>query len=176
MNGIRVGFALCGSFCTFGKVMPEFEKMAALGYDLYPIMSNAAYTTDTRFGEAAFFIRRLEEISGKKVISTLVQAEPIGPKKMLDVIVIAPCTGNTLAKLANAISDLPGIRIDAASVETNIVIFDVADAPSFVARLKELGVLAAGVSKTTVRLVTHLDVDDSGIDRAMEVLRRVASS
>jgi threonine aldolase len=79
-------------------------------------------------------------------------------------------------RLANAISDLPGIRIDAAAVETNIVIFDVGDAPPFVARLKEQGLLAAGVSKTTVRLVTHLDVDDSGIDRAIEALRRVASS
>jgi threonine aldolase len=79
-------------------------------------------------------------------------------------------------RLATAISNLPGIRIDAAAVQTNIVIFEVADAPSFVARLKGQGLLAAGVSKTTVRLVTHLDVDDSGIELAIEALRRVASS
>jgi threonine aldolase len=78
-------------------------------------------------------------------------------------------------RLANGVAGLPGVRIDAAAVETNIVIFDVADAPAFVARLKEHGVLAAGVSKTTVRLVTHLDVDDAGIDRAIEAIRATAA-
>jgi threonine aldolase len=74
-------------------------------------------------------------------------------------------------RLANAIAGLPGIRLDPAAVETNIVIFDVTDAPSFIARLKDRGVLAAGVSRTAVRLVTHLDVDDAGIDRAIDAIR-----
>jgi threonine aldolase len=78
-------------------------------------------------------------------------------------------------RLANALAELPGVRIDVAAVETNIVIFDVADAPSFVARLKEQGVLAAGISKTTVRLVTHLDVDDAAIDRAIEAIERAVA-
>lgn len=107
MNGIRVGFALTGSFCTFSRVIPEFEKLAALGYDLYPIMSEAAYGLDTRFGEAKTFVSRLEELSGKNTINTLVSAEPIGPKKLLDVLVVAPCTGNTLSKISNAITDTP---------------------------------------------------------------------
>jgi threonine aldolase len=78
-------------------------------------------------------------------------------------------------RLASAIAGLPGLRLPPTAVETNIVIFEVADAPSFIARLKEHGVLAAGVSRTTVRLVTHLDVDDAGIDRAIESIRRTAA-
>jgi threonine aldolase len=79
-------------------------------------------------------------------------------------------------RLANAIAGLPGIRLDPGSVETNIVIFEVSDAPSFIASLKERGVLAAGVSRTAVRLVTHLDVDDQGVDRAIDAIRLAAES
>ncbi len=107
MSALRVGFALCGSFCTFSKVIPEIDRLAALGYDLYPIMSGAAWQTNTRFGAAADYINHLEEICGKPVIKTIEQAEPIGPRKLLDVLVVAPCTGNTIAKLAHAISDSP---------------------------------------------------------------------
>ena len=103
--GTRVGFAVCGSFCTFSKVFPVFDELAGLGADLYPIMSPAAYQTDTRFGKAQDFIRHMEETAGRPVIHTLDQAEPIGPKKLLDILVVAPCTGNTLAKLANGVTD-----------------------------------------------------------------------
>ena len=102
---ITVGFAICGSFCTFSKVFPQIEKLKELGARVIPIMSEVAYTTDTRFGKATEHKAKLEEITGEKVISTIAAAEPIGPKKLLDALVVAPCTGNTVAKLANGIAD-----------------------------------------------------------------------
>lgn len=107
MKKISVGFALCGSFCTFSRVIPEIERLVNEGYDVFPIMSNAAYTTDTRFGAAKDFSSRCEELCGKEIIKTIAEAEPIGPKKLIDALIIAPCTGNTLAKLACGITDTP---------------------------------------------------------------------
>ncbi len=103
---MNIGFALCGSFCTFSKAFPAMEVLAK-DHDVTPIFSTAVYETDTRFGSAADHIARAEAICGRKVIHTIDQAEPIGPKKLLDVLVIAPCTGNTLAKLAHSIADGP---------------------------------------------------------------------
>ena len=103
---MKVGFALCGSFCTFRKVFPVMETLAK-EYDLIPIFSDAAQSVDSRFGSAAEHLRRAEEICGSAPILTVAQAEPIGPKKLLDALVIAPCTGNTLAKLAHSIADSP---------------------------------------------------------------------
>ena len=101
----RIGFALCGSFCTLKKMTDQLERLAEIGYDLTPIMSENTYTTDTRFGKAEEFVQRVENICGKPVLHRISEVEPIGPKKLLDLLVIAPCTGNTLAKLANGISD-----------------------------------------------------------------------
>ena len=105
MNRLRVGFCMCGYFCTFSKVIPIMQKLVDEGAEVFPIMSETAFSTDTRFGKAREHIERIEKICGKKIISSLVQAEPIGPKKMLDVLIIEPCTGNTLSKLANGITD-----------------------------------------------------------------------
>ncbi len=105
MEKETVGFALCGSFCTFKKVIPQMKKLVDEGYKVIPIMSHTAYSTDTRFGEAKEFNNEIEEICKEKIIHTIKGAEPIGPKELLDVLVIAPCTGNTLGKLANGISD-----------------------------------------------------------------------
>lgn len=105
MKKITVGFALCGSFCTFSKVIPEIENLSRAGYDIVPIMSHAACTTDTRFGTAKEFTRQIEEICGRPIIKTVAEAEPIGPGKLLDALIIAPCTGNTAAKLANGVTD-----------------------------------------------------------------------
>lgn len=107
MNGIKVGFAMCGSFCTFSKALEQMEKLILLGYDVIPIMSFNAYSTDTRFGKAEDFRKKIEDMCGKKIISSIKDAEPIGPKKMTDIMLIAPCTGNTLAKLSYAITDTP---------------------------------------------------------------------
>lgn len=100
-----IGFALSGSFCTFDKAVPVAKELVEKGYDVVPIMSEYSFATDTRFGKAADFVSQLEEICDRKVIHTIVGAEPIGPKGMLDLLVIAPCTGNTLGKLANGITD-----------------------------------------------------------------------
>ena len=105
MAETRIGFAVTGSFCTFAKVFPQMQRLVEKGYRVIPIMSENAYATDTRFGRAQDWIRRAEEITGEAVIHTIVQAEPIGPKKLLDLLVIAPCTGNTLGKLACGIYD-----------------------------------------------------------------------
>lgn len=102
---ITIGFAICGSFCTFKNVFKEIEKLVASGYEVVPIMSENAYSLDTRFGEAEFWQNEFKRITKKDIIHTITAAEPIGPKKLLDALVIAPCTGNTLAKLANGITD-----------------------------------------------------------------------
>ncbi|MGN1118808.1 MAG: dipicolinate synthase subunit B [Oscillospiraceae bacterium] len=107
LSGLRVGFAMCGSFCTFSKVFAQLERLAELGCELTPIMSENAYSLDTRFGTAQSHAARLFEITGKTVLHEITTTEPIGPKKMFDVLVVAPCTGNTLAKLALGITDTP---------------------------------------------------------------------
>lgn len=103
---MNIGFAMCGSFCTFAKVFPMMEQLAK-EHTVYPIFSTVSASTDSRFGKAADFIARAREICGRDVIQTIAAAEPIGPKKLLDVLVIAPCTGNTLAKLSHSIADTP---------------------------------------------------------------------
>jgi len=103
---MNVGFAMCGSFCTFSQVFPVIELLSR-DYAVTPIFSDAAYSTDTRFGKAKEHVELAAELCGKAPIHTIVQAEPIGPKKLFDILVIAPCTGNTLAKLAHGIADGP---------------------------------------------------------------------
>lgn len=105
MSKANVGFALCGSFCTFKKVIPQIEALISAGFHVVPIMSGVSYSTDTRFGKAEDFIKQIEDITGGKIIHTIIGAEPIGPKKLLDALIIAPCTGNTLGKMANGITD-----------------------------------------------------------------------
>ena len=105
MSSLTFGFAMCGSFCTFTKAIEQMRHIAEEGYRLQPIMSQNAYTLDTRFGKASDFIWEIEDICEKKIIKNIVEAEPIGPKKMVDLMIVAPCTGNTMAKLANGITD-----------------------------------------------------------------------
>lgn len=105
VSDVRVGFAMCGSYCTFAQAMETLERVCGMYKDVTPIMSENAYITDTRFGKASDFVERIEKLCGKSVISTIKQAEPIGPKGLLDILVIAPCTGNTLAKMANGVTD-----------------------------------------------------------------------
>ena len=107
LQGIKAGFAFTGSFCTFDKTIRELEKMVAEGADVMPIISGAVDSFDTKFGRAEDWKTKMEGITGKKLVKTIVEAEPIGPKALLDVLVVAPCTGNTLGKLANGITDTP---------------------------------------------------------------------
>lgn len=105
MENIRAGFAITGSFCTFSEVFPQIKKLVDSGIEVTPLMSDNAYKTDTRFGKAADFVKELEDITSNKVIHTIYGAEPIGPKKLFDIMIVAPCTGNTLAKITSGIAD-----------------------------------------------------------------------
>lgn len=102
-----IGYAFCGSFCTIAKSMKILRELAAEGNEIQPIVSENVYSTDTRFGKASDVIAEIESICKRKVIHSIVEAEPIGPRAYLDVLIIAPCTGNTLAKIACGITDTP---------------------------------------------------------------------
>lgn len=105
MTKATIGFAMCGSFCTFSRAFEQMSALVKLGYDVIPIMSHNAGSIDTRFGTAEEMVKKAEKISGKQVLRTVADTEPIGPKNMCDLLIIAPCTGNTLAKLALGVTD-----------------------------------------------------------------------
>ncbi|ONI39189.1 dipicolinate synthase subunit B [Candidatus Epulonipiscium fishelsonii] len=107
LHGLKLGVALCGSFCTFSKAIIMIENLVNMGVEVYPIMSFNAYEITTRFGKREDFIKQVEDLSGKEIIHTIVGAEPIGPKHIVDAMLVAPCTGNTLTKIANSITDTP---------------------------------------------------------------------
>ncbi len=107
LKDIRIGYCLCGSFCTFEKSFGAAQKLTQMGAQLIPVMSYNSAELTTRFGTSEENTAKLESICGRKVIKTIVDAEPIGPKKMCDIMVVAPCTANTLAKLALGITDTP---------------------------------------------------------------------
>lgn len=104
---LRIGWVLCGSFCTFERVIASMRELVGNRVNVTPILSFAAASTDTRFGKADYWKLALLNVTGKDPLTTLTEVEPIGPKKLFDVLVVAPCTGTTLGKLANGISDTP---------------------------------------------------------------------
>ncbi len=105
VHGKKIGIALTGSFCTFDKVFTQIEQLVKEGATVYTIFSERSQSTDTRFGTAEEFLKKAKELTGNEPITTLTQAEKLGPNNLLDIIIIAPCTGNTLAKMAHAITD-----------------------------------------------------------------------
>jgi dipicolinate synthase subunit B len=107
LKGKRIGFGLTGSHCTYDAVLPEIKKLVDAGAEVLPVVTYTLKNTDTRFGEGEEWIRKIEEITGNQVIDTIVKAEPLGPKIPLDCMVIAPLTGNSMSKLANAMTDSP---------------------------------------------------------------------
>ena len=109
LKGKRVGVALTGSFCTYEKAFVQLRKLKKEGAEIVTIFSNASQTIDSRFGSPEDFMRKAEEITGSRPLLTISQAEPIGPKSLLDLLIILPCTGNTAAKLANGITDSPAL-------------------------------------------------------------------
>lgn len=100
-----IGFAMCGSFCTFKKAIAALEKLSQTGANIIPIMSEMSYNTNTRFGKAEDFIKKIKDITGNDIIKSVKEAEPIGPKGLLDLLVVMPCTGNSLAKISGGIAD-----------------------------------------------------------------------
>lgn len=108
LNGKTIGFGLTGSHCTYAEVVPQIKRLKEAGARVIPIVSYTVQTTDTKFGEAAEWIAKIKEYSGEEeLIDSIVKAEPLGPSKLLDLMVIAPMTGNTTARLANALTDSP---------------------------------------------------------------------
>lgn len=138
----KIGFGLTGSFCTLEKSLIQMEKLAFLGADIYPVLSYMVSTTDTRFGKAEYFKKRIELITGKKCITSIVDAEPIGPEKYLDLMVVLPCTGNTLAKLANGITDTPVTMAVKAQLRNDLpVLLGIATNDGLGANGKNIGLL-----------------------------------
>ena len=109
LKGKKIGFVLTGSFCTFQKVIPKIKELKKLEAEIIPVISYNSYNLDTKFGKAKDFIDEIEDIAENKIIHTIQGAEPIGPKKMTDIMIIAPCSGNTMAKLACDIIDTPAV-------------------------------------------------------------------
>lgn len=105
LEGLKIGYAFTGSFCTLAKSFDIMQQIIDEGADVTPIMSEAVYSTDTRFGNAADFIQQAEEMCKNKVMHLITETEVIGPKNLLDMLIVAPCTGNTIGKLANGIND-----------------------------------------------------------------------
>lgn len=124
LEGKNIGFCMTGSFCTFKNVIEQLSEFKKTGANIIPIMSFNSYNLDTKFGKASEFIKTVEDITGNKIINTIQDAEPIGPKQMTDIIVIIPCTGNTLAKLANGITDTPVLMATKSNLRNgnNVVI------------------------------------------------------
>lgn len=142
MENITLGYAFCGSFCTVKKSLAALKALAAYDIKIKPIMSEAVYNTDTRFGKSEALIREVEEICGEKIIHDIVAAEPIGPKNLLDIIVVAPCTGNTLAKTALGITDTPvTMAVKAHLRNRKPVVLGIATNDALGASAKNLGLL-----------------------------------
>lgn len=119
LKGIKIGFGLTGSFCTFQKTIEQMKELIKQEAIIIPIMSYSAYNLDTKFGKAKDFATEIEQITGKEVIHTLERAEPIGPQNLTDIMIIAPCSGNTLAKLSNGITDGPILMAAKANLRNN---------------------------------------------------------
>lgn len=142
INEKNIGIAFTGSYCTFDRVFPEVERLVAENANVYTIFSDQSQTTDTRFGKAADFLKKAKEITGKDPITTIVEAEKLGPNNILDIIVIAPCTGNTLAKMANAITDSPVLMAAKGLLRNNKpVVIAISSNNALSNNLKNIGLL-----------------------------------
>ncbi|MCX7771639.1 MAG: dipicolinate synthase subunit B [Clostridia bacterium] len=142
LNGKKVGFAFTGSFCTIQEVLIELERLVFLGADVTPIISNSVATINSRFGRAEEFRKRIELITGRECIQTIAEAEPVGPKKMLDILVVAPCTGNTLGKIANGITDTSVTMTSKAHLRNQLpVVLAIATNDGLSGSAKNLGLL-----------------------------------
>ncbi|MGY3717400.1 dipicolinate synthase subunit B [Sutcliffiella cohnii] len=119
LKGRRIGFGLTGSHCTYDAVVPEIEKLVKEGADVIPVVSFTVQNTNTRFGEGQEWIQKIEEITGNKAIDSIVKAEPLGPKIPLDCMVVAPLTGNSMSKLANALTDSPVLMATKATLRNH---------------------------------------------------------
>ena len=118
-EGVKIGFVFTGSFCTFSKVIPKMKLLVKSGAKIIPIMSFNSYNLDTKFVKAKDFIEKIENITGNSIIHSITDAEPIGPKNMTDIMIIAPCSGNTMAKLSYDIIDTPATMAAKSHLRNN---------------------------------------------------------
>ncbi|WP_407271527.1 dipicolinate synthase subunit B [Radiobacillus sp. PE A8.2] len=116
LKGKRIGFGITGSHCTYEAVFPEIEKLVEMGADVVPVVSYTVQNTDTKFGDAKDHLERIKQITGRELITTIPEAEPMGPQIPVDCMVIAPLTGNSMSRLANAISDTPVLMATKATI------------------------------------------------------------
>lgn len=137
-----IGYAFCGSFCTHQNSIHELERLLSAGYEIQPIMSETAYETDTKFGSAAELRNKVSALCGHEIIHTIVGAEPLGPKVKLDALVICPCTGNTLAKMANGITDTAVCMAAKAHLRSDRpLVIALASNDALSANLRNIGIL-----------------------------------
>lgn len=142
LEGIKVGFAITGSHCMVEKIVEQIQLLISLKFAVTPILSPSIVNTDTRFGKASSLIEQLYEITGNEPITTIVEAEPVGPMKLFDIITIAPCTGNTLAKLANGITDTAVLMsVKAHLRNTKPVVIAIATNDALSINAKNIGLL-----------------------------------
>lgn len=142
ISGKNIGIAFTGSYCTFDKVFPQLEKLVKENANVYTIFSDQSQKTDTRFGKAADFLTIAKDITGKDPITTILEAEKLGPNNILDIIVVAPCTGNTLAKMANAITDSPVLMATKGLLRNNKpVVLAISTNDALSNNLKNIGLL-----------------------------------
>lgn len=142
LEGKNVGFALTGSFCTYEDVFKEMENLIKEGAKVYPIFSDRAKKIDSRFGKAKDFLKKAKELTGIDPVTTIADAEPFGPKGFLDLVIVAPCTGNTLAKLANGITDSPVLMAVKGHLRNvKPVVLAIATNDALGANLKNIGLL-----------------------------------
>ena len=142
MQNITLGYAFCGSFCTIKDSLEQLRKLAKREIKIIPIMSQIVYSTDTRFGKAEDLINEVEDLCGNKVIHTIAAAEPIGPKNLLDIIVVSPCSGITLAKIALGVTDTPVTMAVKAHLRNNkSVVLAAATNDALGASAKNIGML-----------------------------------
>ncbi|HBI73700.1 MAG TPA: dipicolinate synthase subunit B [Lachnospiraceae bacterium] len=142
LEGKNVGFALTGSFCTYEDVFKEMENLIKEGAKVYPIFSDRAKKIDSRFGKAKDFLKKAKELTGIDPVTTIADAEPFGPKGFLDIVIVAPCTGNTLAKLANGITDSPVLMAVKGHLRNvKPVVLAIATNDALGANLKNIGLL-----------------------------------
>ena len=180
MKDLRIGFAVTGSFCTIEQIFTQMKQLVDMGNSVIPIVSFAVAGTDTRFGTAAYFKGRMKEITGKEPIETITAAEPIGPKALLDVLLISPCTGNTLSKLANAVTDTPVTMAYKAHMRNQRpVVIALSTNDGLSANAKNLGVLlnVKGVFfvpfgqddpiKKTTSLIADFDLTADTLEKAL---------
>lgn len=181
IKGKKVGVALTGSFCTFEKIFIELKKLVEAGADVYTIFSDASQKIASRFGTPEEFLQKAEEITGRKPILSIGEAEPIGPKGYLDVLVIFPCTGNTIAKLANGITDTPVLMAAKAHLRNNKpLVISISTNDALGMNMKNIGLLLNAKNiyfvpfgqdnpiKKTNSLIAHTDKLVSTLELALE--------